>query len=208
MSRILLVIALIAAVVPLPAGAQTGGKPGAAKAPQYQVGDRLAPPKAGKVEPGDSSRYREVKWEELISPSWKPEEIVKSLNLDMMMDGDPRATAALERLRQAWDDAPANPALNGAAVKIAGFVVPLERDGDALREFLLVPYFGACIHVPPPPANQIVHVVMPKAIPNTATMEAVWVSGKLTLSKVRTHMGRSGYRLEAARVEPYTTNRP
>lgn len=204
MSRTLLALALIVAVVPLLAAAQTGGKPGAAKAPQYQVGDRLAPPKTGKVEPRNSSRYREIKWEELISPSWKPEEIVKSLNLDMMMDGDPRATAALERLRQEWDNAPANPALNGAEVKIAGFVVPLERDGDALREFLLVPYFGACVHVPPPPANQIVHVVSSKPIPNTATMDTVWVSGKLTLAQVKTQMGHSGYRLQAALVEPYS----
>jgi hypothetical protein len=126
------------------------------------------------------------------------------MRLDMMLDSDPRAAAALERLRQEWDNAPGNPALDGAEVKLPGFVVPLEREGEALREFLLVPYFGACIHVPPPPANQIVHVVANKPVPNAATMDAVWVSGKLALFPTATQMGRSSYRMQAALVEPYT----
>ena len=200
MSRTLFALAVLAAALPPPAGAQnaTGARP-----PEYQVGDRLEPAKGGKQAAKEAGRYREVKWDELISPSWKPEAIVRSLNLDMMLDGDPRANAALERLREAWDNAPGNPTLDGAEIRIAGFVVPLEREGNALREFLLVPYFGACIHVPPPPANQIVHVVAAKPIPNTASMDAVWVSGKLALFPTATQMGRSSYRLTAAAVEPY-----
>jgi hypothetical protein len=202
MVRTALVIALLAAAAALPAAAQTGGR-GTANPPQYQVGDRLEAAKAAKAAPKEAGRYREVKWDELISPSWNPEAIIKSMNLGMMLDGDPRANAALEKLRQEWDNAPGNPALDGAEVRLAGFVVPLEREGNALREFLLVPYFGACIHVPPPPANQIVHVVSPKPVPNAATMDAVWVSGKLALSATATAMGRSSYRLTAATVEAY-----
>jgi hypothetical protein len=195
-------MALLLTAAPLLAGAQPAGR-GAANPAEYRVGDRLEPAKADKAAPKDSGRYREVKWDELISPSWNPEAIIKSLNLNMMLDGDPRSNAALEKLRQEWDNAPGNPTLNGAEVKLAGFVVPLEREGNALREFLLVPYFGACIHVPPPPANQIVHVVSPKPIPNAATMDAVWVSGKLALFPTSTAMGRSSYRLTAAVVEAY-----
>jgi hypothetical protein len=202
MVRTALLIALLAAAAALPAAAQTGGR-GTAGSPQYQVGDRLEAAKADKAAPKQAGRYREVKWDELISPSWNPEAIIKSMNLGMMLDGDPRANAALEKLRQEWDNAPGNPALDGAEVRLAGFVVPLEREGNALREFLLVPYFGACIHVPPPPANQIVHVVSPKPVPNAATMDAVWVSGKLALSATATAMGRSSYRLTAATVEAY-----
>ena len=203
MSRTLLALAIVAAAAPLLAGAQTGAGRAAAGQSQYQVGDRLDSSKADKAAPKDAARYREVKWDDLISPSWNPEAIIKSLNLGMMMDGDPRANAALEKLRQEWDNAPGNPTLDGAEVRIPGFVVPLEREGNALREFLLVPYFGACIHVPPPPANQIVHVVSPKPIPNTATMDAVWVSGKLGLVPSKTLMGSASYRLQAAAVEPY-----
>jgi hypothetical protein len=204
MSRIVIALFALVAAAPLAAGAQTPAGRSAANPPQYKVGDRLQPSKGGKEAAKETVRYREIKWEELISPNWNPEAIIKSLNLDMMLDSDPRAIAALDRLRQEWDNAPGNPTLNGAEVKLAGFVVPLERDGDALREFLLVPYFGACIHVPPPPANQIVHVVASKPIPNAATMDAVWVSGKLTLAPSATQMGRSSYRLQAAVVEPYT----
>jgi hypothetical protein len=202
MSRTLLAFALLAAAAWAPAGAQADRRAGA-NPPEYRVGDRLEPARADKAAPKESGRYREVKWDELISPSWNPEAIIKALNLNMMMDGDPRANAALEKLRQEWDNAPGNPTLNGAEVKIPGFVVPLEREGNALREFLLVPYFGACIHVPPPPANQVVHVVARKPIPNTATMDAVWVSGKLGLFPSKTQMGNSSYRLEAVAVEPY-----
>jgi uncharacterized protein len=208
MSRFLLALAFVAIAAPPLAGAQTGSGRAGAGTPPYQVGDRLDAAKAGKAAPSESSRYREVKWDELISPTWNPEAIVKSLNLDMMVDGDPRANAALEKLRQEWDNAPGNAALNGAEVRIAGFVVPLEREGNALREFLLVPYFGACIHVPPPPANQIVHVVSPRPVPNTATMDAVWASGKLTLFPTSTQMGRSSYRLQATHVEPYSPRKP
>lgn len=208
MSRILLALTIVATVAPLLASAQTGSGRASSNPPQYQVGDRLDPAKVEKKAPQETGRYREIKWDELVSPTWNPEAIIKSMNLDMMLDGDPRANAALEKLRQEWDNAPGNPALNGAEVRLAGFVVPLERDGNALREFLLVPYFGACIHVPPPPANQIVHVVSPKPIADTATMDAVWVSGKLALAGSSTQMGRSSYRLQAAQVEPYAPRKP
>ena len=62
------------------------------------------------------------------------------------------------RICQIWDNASVLKTLDGQTVKIPGYVVPLEAIQDAMREFLLVPYFGACIHSPPPPANQIVHV--------------------------------------------------
>jgi len=205
MIRSLLLFALAAA--PLLAGAQAG-KPDQS-APPYKVGDRLEAQKAARADGRKGAeRYREVKWDDLISPSWNPDAIIKSLNLDMMQDSDARAIAAMQRLKEEWNRAPANPALDGSEVKLAGFVVPLERDGDSLREFLLVPYFGACIHVPPPPANQIVRVVTNKAVANAATMDAVWVSGKLALDAVVTNLGRSAYRLDAASVEPYKPRQP
>src|SRR5512137_1565955 len=111
MPRNLLALVLVAAALPLLAGAQTGSSGSPANPPQYRVGDRLEPSKAGKAVQKGATVYREVKWDDLISPSWKPEEIVKSLKLDMMLDSDPRATAALERLREEWDKAPGNAAL-------------------------------------------------------------------------------------------------
>jgi hypothetical protein len=198
MARIALLIALLAAAAALPAAAQTGGR-GTANPPQYQVGDRL---EAAKAAPKDAGRYREVKWDELISPSWNPEAIIKSMNLGMMMDGDPRANAALEKLRQEWDNAPGNPALDGAEVRLAGFVVPLERAGNALREFLLVPYFGACIHVPPPPPNQIVLVRYPQGVALDDIYAPLWVSGTLQVEPVSNDLADAAYALDADSVRP------
>ncbi len=84
-----------------------------------------------------------------------------------------------------------------------GFAIPLERKGDKVTEFLLLPYFGACIHSPPPPANQIVRVVSAKPLGKMQTMDAVWVSGTLTLERVDTPWGKAGYRIDVDKVAPY-----
>jgi hypothetical protein len=79
----------------------------------------------------------------------------------------------------------------------------LEREGDDLKEFLLVPFFGGCIHVPPPPSNQIIHVNSAKAVQGIRTMDAVWVSGVLEVNRSETGMGVAGYALAADKIEIY-----
>jgi hypothetical protein len=110
---------------------------------------------------------------------------------------------ALGELRAAWDNAPVVSALNGARIRIAGFMVPLEGQKGTVSEFLLVPYFGACIHTPPPPANQIIHVVPAKPYKTTQGMDAVWVSGTLETTRSDTGLGNAGYRMKAELVTPY-----
>lgn len=109
----------------------------------------------------------------------------------------------LKKIRELWDHAPVNPAMDGAAVRIPGYMVPLDESKRGVKEFLLVPYFGACIHSPPPPANQIVHVVLDKPIKGFRTMDAVWASGPLKTLRADTAMGMSGYRMLAIGLEPY-----
>ena len=130
-------------------------------------------------------------------------EAFKGIDFQMLDDGDPRANEWLKKMRQAWDDAPVNPALVGQVVRIPGFVVPLEDSKEGLKEFLLVPYFGACIHSPPPPANQIIHVLPNPPVKGVRSMDTVWISGKLTTGKTDTYMGASSYRIEATQVAPY-----
>ncbi|MDR0735628.1 MAG: DUF3299 domain-containing protein [Zoogloeaceae bacterium] len=167
--------------------------------PAYKVGDRLP----GKGDVQAASSYREITWDELIPPGWDVAEIFAGLNLDNFQDADPRAEAALQKMRQAWDNAPVNPKMQGQAIRIPGFVVPLDADGSALREFLLVPYFGGCIHVPPPPANQIIHVVAQPPLADVQAMDAIWISGTLEAARTDSQMGSAGYTLEARKVEPY-----
>jgi hypothetical protein len=69
--------------------------------------------------------------------------------------------------------------LIGKSIKIPGFAVPLEGDDgfEYVKEFLLVPTFGMCIHVPPPPPNQVIHVILDKPVYFEKLKYAVWVSG-------------------------------
>jgi hypothetical protein len=169
----------------------------AAPGPSLGGNSTAAPAKAA---PGS---FRTLKWDELVPAGWDPMKDFKGMDFNILSDADPRAAAMLKQLREAWDNAPTNPALEGQGVRIPGFVVPLEEGKDGLKEFLLVPYFGACIHSPPPPANQIIHVLPKTPVPGVRSMDAVWVSGPLVAARTDTYMGAGGYRIEALKVEPY-----
>lgn len=94
--------------------------------------------------------------------------------------------------------------LDGREVRIAGFVAPLAFAGDKITDFLLVPYVGACIHVPPPPLNQIVLVGKVSGFrPPGDLLYPVWVTGRLKADRTETGLATVGYRLEGALVEPY-----
>ena len=147
---------------------------------------------------------RTIAWDALVPAGWDPFKDFKDLNFQAMDDGVPRASAMLKKMREAWDNAPVNSALVGQLVRIPGFVVPLEDSKDGLKEFLLVPYFGACVHSPPPPANQIVHVLPKSPAKGLRSMDAVWISGRLTTGRTDSYMGAAGYRIEAISVAPYT----
>ena len=147
--------------------------------------------------------WPEVKWPELIPKHWDPRAQLKDLDLGKLQDSDPRAMEVLDKIKLAWDNAPVEPALNGKRLRIAGFAIPLERKGDEVTEFLLVPYFGACIHSPPPPANQIIHAVSAKPLAGTRTMDAVWAYGTLKAQRGTSSWGVSGYRLSIDKVVPY-----
>jgi len=151
-----------------------------------------------------AAAFREVTWEALVPSDWDPMKSFTDMQaLGELPDSDPRVQALYDRMRKVWDEAPTVPTMQGQDVKIPGFIVPLEGNEKALREFLLVPYFGACIHSPPPPANQIIHVRATPPARGFKTMSAVWVSGTLDLERNQSEMGVTGYSLKAIRVEKY-----
>ncbi len=173
-----------------------------------QAPAREARPAASAPKPA-APAVRTLDWEALIPPDWDPMQDLKGIDFDILSDADPRAIEALARLRKVWDEAPVNPGLAGQRVRLPGYVVPLEetRDG-ALKEFLLVPYFGACIHSPPPPANQIVHVLVERPVKGVRSMDTVWVTGVMSVLRTDSYMGVSGYRIDATQVAPYTQKPP
>lgn len=156
-------------------------------------------PVPGAVVPG----FRTVAWDDLLHPGWTPANMPAAGDVAAWRDDDPRAAELLARLRERWNEAPPNPALEGVPVNLAGYIVPLDQAGGLLRSFLLVPHFGACIHTPPPPANQIVHVVLREPTPKLHSMDAVWVRGVLRAERVDSEAGTSSYRIEAVSVEKY-----
>lgn len=96
--------------------------------------------------------------------------------------------------------------LDGKVVRIPGFVVPLDDFMEEGAEFLLVPYYGACVHTPPPPPNQIVFVIMQgKKNVKLTLFDAVWMEGKLKVATVESPYGAVGFQLEGLAVKPYST---
>ncbi|MEP2651070.1 MAG: DUF3299 domain-containing protein [Paraglaciecola sp.] len=100
-------------------------------------------------------------------------------------------------------DSPTVPELNGKLVKIPGFMVPLEGDNEKITEFLLVPYFGACVHVPPPPPNQIVYVKFSKEVSIQNLYDAVWVTGTLSTNTWQGDLATVGYTLQGMDISVY-----
>lgn len=94
---------------------------------------------------------------------------------------------------------------NNTKVRVPGFVVPLEFDAEQnVTSFFLVPYFGACIHVPPPPPNQMIFVTGAKNLKADMIYSPFWISGTLT-TEVMTHdLGQAAYSLKVDNIEEYT----
>lgn len=92
---------------------------------------------------------------------------------------------------------------NGTAVRLPGYIVPLDFDGTLVTTFILVPYVGACIHVPPPPANQLVLVTLNTPYQSSGLFEPVSVTGTLDTHSLSTSLAEIGYSIQADLVEPY-----
>ncbi|MEY4428027.1 MAG: hypothetical protein RLZZ182_716, partial [Pseudomonadota bacterium] len=155
---------------------------------------------------------RHLLWTDLTPKDWDPGKLLrerfKDQNLDLLRDDDPKVQALMDAMREMWDTAPVNDAMNGVSGRLPGYIVPLEEGPKGLKEFLLVPYYGACIHSPPPPANQIVHVRLNQPVKGFRTMDTVWVHGTLEVARSKSDMGVSAYRIQASKVEAYTREKP
>jgi hypothetical protein len=93
---------------------------------------------------------------------------------------------------------------NNKNIRIPGFIVPLEySDEQLITEFFLVPYFGACIHVPPPPPNQIIYVKYPKGLLLDALYDPFWIEGQLNTNIIENELATSAYALAAVTIKAY-----
>ncbi len=149
--------------------------------------------------------FEEVDWDVLVPADYQPDAILdKYGDFSKLSDDDPRVQEIMKELEASYKEAPINEEMDGKRIKLPGFVVPLEGDGKAVSEFLLVPYYGACIHVPPPPANQTVFVSVASGEAQIRNaFDVVWVSGTLSAKSFDSDLATAGYQLEAVTVEPY-----
>lgn len=139
--------------------------------------------------PGDlpASPARTIDWLELMPP----EDIVV---LEAIGEVDHSGTGPAEAA--ATSGRPVL-AMNGVNGKLPGYVVPVGFDEDGrITEFFLVPYFGACIHLPPPPPNQIVFVRASEPLPAGRIWDAYWAIGTLRLAEVDHELAQSVYSME------------
>ncbi|MDE1063183.1 MAG: DUF3299 domain-containing protein [Pseudomonadales bacterium] len=155
-----------------------------------------------------------IDWESLMPQDWNPNQVFDDLTDDQYYALSDSELMILEQTAQAmFDAAPVVDAFEGMQVKVPGFVLPLEFSNTLLKEFLLVPYYGACIHTPPPPANQIIHGKLKTGYKLESIYLPVWITGTLNISRSQTQINEEGvanglevqsaYSMNVELVEPY-----
>ena len=142
-----------------------------------------------------SAQSVELSWEDLVTAS--EQKIIDTWLARQEQLGENDELEPLPELGKVRTD------LNGQQIKIAGFVIPLESDEQTITELLLVPYFGACYHVPPPPENQIIYVKFAEGIAIKELWDVVYVIGELQAQDSSHDMADVGYSLRGTGIEEY-----
>lgn len=118
-------------------------------------------------------------------------------------------SAAENRYEQALTSQKIRPEFNGRPIRIPGFIVPLEfDDNQTITTFFFVPFFGACIHMPPPPPNQIIYAEYEPGIQLDALYDPFWVNGTLSTTLIENDMATAAYSITVSSIEPYTDFTP
>ncbi|WP_437882432.1 DUF3299 domain-containing protein [Pseudomonas sp. LRF_L74] len=147
---------------------------------------------------------RDLTWSELIPPDAPPQEVDMTPLHDMSQLADALAAENAPAARQQLPAAPVVKALDGQQVKLPGYIVPLDvTEEGRVVEFLFVPYFGACIHVPPPASNQIVHVTTELGVQMDALYQPFWIEGAMQVKSSNSELATAGYQMEAQKIYPY-----
>jgi len=147
---------------------------------------------------------QKLSWGELVPPEARgmmgmPQPVHDLSDLADALEGEYGDPAV-----QMEPNAPVVTELNGREVMLPGYIVPLGiSERGEVNEFLLVPYFGACIHVPPPPSNQIVYVTSERGVKLEALYQPFWVTGPMQVEQTESDLANAGYRIVASAIEPY-----
>lgn len=156
--------------------------------------------------PLDKNQIVEILWEDLLPPGAEEAYIAQmEAHMQSLYDLDRpiiEGGAGDDMIQFGTFDTV--PELADRRIRIPGYAVPFDFSRNAeIKEFLLVPYFGACIHSPPPPPNQMIYVRMNRAFRLGDLAQAVWVEGTLRTAAAYNDLGNTAYTLEATKFERY-----
>ena len=151
----------------------------------------------------NGEKVEQIEWEQLMPEDYSLDGFFDDRDLGALDDLDPKTALLMDELQQALQSAPIVPEMNGKMVRVPGFVVPVEGEDQKVYKFFLVPYFGACIHVPPPPSNQIIYASYEPGVKVESLYDAIWITGKLKTETFSHELASSGYSIEVFRIEPY-----
>ncbi|MHB0766603.1 DUF3299 domain-containing protein [Stutzerimonas sp. NM35] len=150
-----------------------------------------------------SAEVRELQWADLIPEGAPPPSPPVALH-DLSQLADALAAESGPATPQQSPAEPVVEALDGIRARLPGYIVPLEISEEGrVTEFLLVPYFGACIHVPPPPSNQIVHATSELGVKMDALYQPFWIEGPLRVEHASSELAEAGYRMDAQKIRIY-----
>ncbi len=150
---------------------------------------------AALIGPARAANPLEIGWDDLIPPGVPYAEIIAEGDMDVEKDTwAPVFDANATKL---------NEALNGEIIRMPGFIIPLEIGRKGVSDFILVPYVGACIHVPPPPPNQLVLAKAQTPWPDDELWDPVWVVGLMRTKLQSTQLAQTGYALDVMSMETY-----
>ncbi len=161
------------------------------------------------------AQYNTIEWIDLLPP----DDLEALLNppeyLTEIEDGSPEDsiqsrlknkanTNVNDRYQQALRSEKIVTTMDGKKIRIPGFIVPLEFENEEMViQFFFVPFFGACLHLPPPPPNQIILVNFPKGVPLKSLYTPFWISGELQTSLVEKDMATAAYSMTMDLYEVY-----
>jgi len=147
---------------------------------------------------------RVLSWAEMIPPDAPPVKLITAPIHNLSKMADALSVEAAPAAHQQALDAPMVKSLDGERVRLPGYIVPLDVSEEGrVTDFLLVPYFGACIHVPPPPPNQIVHVTSELGVKVDELYQPYWVEGPMQVKSSTSELADAGYQMVADKILVY-----
>jgi hypothetical protein len=151
-----------------------------------------------------AAQPRDLTWSEMIPPD-APKEVPNMTPLhDLSQMSSALSAESAPAAKQDLPNAPVVTNLDGQDIRLPGYIVPLEVNEEGrTTEFLLVPYFGACIHVPPPPSNQIVHVKSEVGVKVDELYQPYWIEGPMQVKASSSELADAGYQMEADKIYLY-----